>query len=120
MNKAQIIMEIVGIALMIFTLCSFITALYYITMRMRYKEKKALLDRGMDPDLYTDQMKFETLKMGMAFLGAGMGFITGILLDSADIFESEIELPLYFAPILFFMGIALIIYYRIYTTKFKK
>ena len=102
---------------MVFSGSLLICAIYYISVQVRYREKMAMLEKGMDPSEYCDHMFLEALRLGMALVGAGIGFFIGLGLETSGFFPSKIELPLYFAPILICMGIALILFYKVYRNK---
>jgi hypothetical protein len=74
----------------------------------------AMLEKGMDPSEYCDHMYLEALRLGIAMVGAGIGFLIGLGLETSGLFPSKIELPLYFAPILICMGTGLIIFYKVF------
>ncbi|MCB0654614.1 MAG: hypothetical protein KDC57_00690 [Saprospiraceae bacterium] len=105
-------MELIGIALMVFSVVLLICVIYYVSTQMRYKEKMALLDKGLNPADYRSNIREEALRIGMALMGAGFGFCTGILLEWSGIFPHQIELPLYIAPVLLFTGAALVLFYK--------
>ena len=81
----------------------------------------ALIERGLDTNSIKDDRLFlDTMKYGMALVGAGLGFFIGILLESSGYFRSDIEMPLYFAPIFICSGLSLIIFYRVFRERFKE
>lgn len=113
-------MDLIGIALMVFSSVLFVVSIYYINTTTRHKERMALIDRGEDvKKIFNQRMTLDMVKLGMAGVGAGLGFLTGILLDDARVFDPDIEMPLYYAPIFFFTGLSLLIFYKIFGDKYK-
>ena len=105
---------------MVFSSCLLIVSIYYIMTTTRHKERMALIERGMDPGSLKDERFFlDAMKFGLALIGGGIGFFIGIVLEDARIFDGDIELPLYFAPIFICCGIGLIIFYKIYRKKYR-
>ncbi len=107
-------MELIGIALMVFSVSLLISVIYYVSSQIRHKEKMSLIDKGLDPSSYQKNTFKEALKYGMALIGAGLGMLTGVILESSGLFPGFIELPLYFAPVMFFVGTTLVLYYRLF------
>jgi F0F1-type ATP synthase membrane subunit c/vacuolar-type H+-ATPase subunit K len=89
----------------------------YVFYTTRNKERLALIDKGADASLFNtgkdakglvNWNKF-TLKIGMLFVGIGLGVIAGAILESAGVFPSE-EAG-YFSMILIFGGLSLVLFY---------
>ncbi|WP_346752795.1 DUF6249 domain-containing protein [Splendidivirga corallicola] len=110
-------MELIGIALIVFSTVLLVCVIYYVSAQIRHKEKMVMLEKGMDPADYCNHIFQEALRLGAAMLGAGIGFFIGVWLESSNIFPSQIEMPLYFAPILICTGTALIIFYKVFRNK---
>ena len=111
----------IGIALMVFSTVLLVVSVYYIMTTTRHKERMALIDRGMDPNTIKDERIFlDSIKFGLVLIGGGIGFFIGILIENAELFDSDIELPLYYAPIFICCGIGLIIFYKIYGHRYRK
>lgn len=106
-------MELIGIALIVFSIVLLICVIYYFSAQLRHKEKMIMLEKGMDLTEYCDHIFQEAFRLGSAMTGAGIGVSIGVWLESSKLFPSHIELPLYFAPVLVCMGISLIIFYRV-------
>ncbi|GEM_PF-4856941 len=106
-------MELIGIGLIVFSVVLLISLIYYMTANTRHKERLISLEKGMDPEVYTERFKQEALRAGFALIGIGTGLFIGILLESSAFFPSHIEIPLYFAPVMLCVGVALTAYYKI-------
>ena len=105
---------------MVFSTVLLIVSVYYIMTTTRHKERMALIERGMDPNTVKDERLFlDAMKFGMALIGGGIGFFIGTVLEDARIFNSDIELPLYFAPVFICCGIALVIFYKTFGNRYK-
>lgn len=107
-------MEVIGKALIVFSGVLLISVLFYVTMQIRHRERMALLEKDLNPTALGRHTFMEALRIGMAMVGAGIGFFIGIVLEVSQGFPEQIELPLYFAPVLICMGIALILFYRFF------
>ncbi len=113
-------MDMIGIALLVFSCVLLIVSVYYIMTTTRHKERMAMIDRGMDPNTIKDERLFlEALKFGLVLIAGGIGFFIGVLLEDAQLFSSKIELPLYFAPIFVLCGISLILFYKMFGKRYK-
>jgi formate-dependent nitrite reductase membrane component NrfD len=113
-------MDLIGIALMVFSMTLLTATVYYVITTTRHKERMALIERGEDVRKIFDQRtSLDALKIGMALVGAGIGFFTGVWLEDSRIFSSHIELPLYFAPIFIFTGLGLVIFYKMFGKQYK-
>ena len=112
-NQKNEIMELVGIGLIVFSVVLLVSLIYYMTTSTRHKERLISLEKGLDPEIYTQRFKLESLRAGFAFIGIGTGLFVGVLLESSNAFSSNIELPLYFAPVMICVGIALTLYYKL-------
>lgn len=105
-------MEMIGIALIVFSGVLMITVIFYVTSQHRHKEKIALLEKGLNPSDYQKSTLQEAARLASALIGAGLGFIIGVIVESSRLFPEHIELPLYIGPVFICMGIALLIYHR--------
>lgn len=114
------IMDLIGIALMVFSMALLTASIYYVMTTTRHKERMALIERGDDvKKIFDRRAVLDALKFGMALIGAGTGFFIGVILEDSGIFSSKIELPLYFAPIFVCTGIGLILFYKLFGDKYK-
>lgn len=110
----------IGIALIVFSSVLLIVSIYYIRTNTRHKEHMAMIEKGMKPETSGSQFFLETLKLAFGFVGGGVGFLLGVTLENSGFFDSSIELPLYFAPILICTGLSLALFYSIYKNHLKK
>ena len=92
----------------------------YVHYTTRNKERMALIEKGADASLFNTGKEGKglginwgkfALKIGMLFMGIGLGIIAGAILESAALFPSE-EAG-YFSMIFIFGGLALVLYYLI-------
>jgi F0F1-type ATP synthase membrane subunit c/vacuolar-type H+-ATPase subunit K len=91
----------------------------YVHYTTRNKERMALIEKGADASLFNTGKEGRSsvnwgkfaLKIGMLFMGIGLGIIAGAILESAALFPSE-EAG-YFSMIFIFGGLALVLYYLI-------
>jgi F0F1-type ATP synthase membrane subunit c/vacuolar-type H+-ATPase subunit K len=91
----------------------------YVHYTTRNKERLALIEKGADASLFNTGKEGKgffnwgkfALKIGMLFMGIGLGIITGAILESAAVFPSE-EAG-YFSMIFIFGGLALVLFYLI-------
>jgi len=112
-------MTMIGIALMSFSLVLLIISVYYINTTTRHKERMALIEQGKDvKEIFDKRAVLEVLKGAYMALATGIGFFTGVWLESAEIFDAGIELPLYFAPITLFVGISLLLFYKLHGSEY--
>ena len=91
--------------------------IYYVHISTRNKERMALIDKGADASLFNtgkEALLFNwnkfTLKIGMLFMGVGLGIIAGSILDSQDIMQNG---PDYVSMIFLFGGLSLVLFYII-------
>ncbi|MCE7992041.1 MAG: hypothetical protein HEP71_08675 [Roseivirga sp.] len=113
-------MDLIGIALMVFSTALLTASVYYIMTTTRHKERMALIERGEDvKQIFDKRAALDALKLGMALVGAGIGFFIGMMLEDSRVFNSDIELPLYYAPIFVCTGIGLILFYKLFGDKYK-
>jgi F0F1-type ATP synthase membrane subunit c/vacuolar-type H+-ATPase subunit K len=91
----------------------------YIYYTTRNKERLALIEKGAEASLFNTGKEGKSLinwgkfalKIGMLFMGIGLGIIAGAILESAALFPSE-EAG-YFSMIFIFGGLALVLFYLI-------
>lgn len=113
-------MTMLAISLMVFSTVLLIVSVYYIGTSTRHKERMALIERGEDvKKIFDNRQTLDIIKFGMAFIGGGIGFLVGAWLEDARYFNSDIEMPLYHAPIFVCVGLSLILFYRFYGKKYR-
>ena len=111
-------MDLIGIALMVFSMVLLVVSVYYITASTRHKERMALIERGEDvKKIFNKRSLLDTIKLGMAAIATGLGFLTGVYLEDQRWFGGDIELPLYFAPIFLYTGLSLVLFYKVFGKK---
>ncbi|MGC1392097.1 MAG: DUF6249 domain-containing protein [Bacteroidales bacterium] len=93
--------------------------IYYVRVTTRNKERMALIDKGADASLFNTGKEGQsywlnwnkfTLKIGMLFMGVGIGIIAGAILDSMRVMENG---PDYVSMIFLFGGLSLVLFYLI-------
>jgi F0F1-type ATP synthase membrane subunit c/vacuolar-type H+-ATPase subunit K len=86
----------------------------------RNKERMALIEKGADASLFNTGKEGKglgvnwgkfALKIGMLFMGIGLGIIAGAIFESLSVFPHEE--PGYLSMIFIFGGLALVLYYII-------
>jgi len=91
----------------------------YVHYTTRNKERLALIEKGADASLFNTGKEGKgainwgkfALKIGMLFMGIGLGIIAGAILESVSAFPSE-EAG-YFSMIFIFGGLSLVLFYLI-------
>ncbi len=79
----------------------------------RHKERKALIEKGMDLSTLVGDKKcstLESLKYGILLVGLAIGILVGNILDEYTGLNEEVS---YFSMIFLFGGMALLIFYGI-------
>ncbi|NOU59770.1 DUF6249 domain-containing protein [Marinifilum caeruleilacunae] len=79
----------------------------------RHRERKALIEKGMDISLLQGEKKcstLESLKYGILLIGFAVGILIGNILDAYTRLNEEVA---YFSMIFLFGGLALLIFYSI-------
>ena len=91
--------------------------IYYVRVTTRNKERMALIDKGADASLFNTGKEGQTslfnwnkftLKIGMLFMGIGVGIIAGAVLDSMEVMHNG---PDYVSMIFLFGGLSLVLFY---------
>jgi len=107
-------------ALIVFiALFATVFGIVYVHYTTRNKERMALIEKGADASLFNTGKEGKSfinwgklaLKVGMLFMGIGLGIIAGAILESLAAFPSE-EAG-YFSMVFIFGGLALVLYYLI-------
>lgn len=101
------------------TLFISIAVVLYSLIQARNRERMAMIEKGFDASLLNSRPdnrtgKFGALKVGIAAVGVGLGFLVGSILESATTLDDEAA---YFSMIALFGGLGLIIYYMIVRQK---
>jgi hypothetical protein len=77
-------------------------------------ERMAIIDKGLDPNLFKDEMRTSgALRGGLLLIGVGLGFLMGYWLDSA-FYMDEVG---YFSMLFIFGGAGLLFAYLIEEKK---
>jgi hypothetical protein len=93
--------------------------IYYVSVTTRNKERMALIDKGADASLFNTGKEGHaslfnwnklTLKIGMLFMGIGVGIIAGSILYSMDVMQHGSD---YVSMIFLFGGFSLVLFYLI-------
>lgn len=85
-----------------------IFGMVYVFLMTRYKERIAMIERGVDASIFVDQNKSisPTLKFGMLFVGVALGIIIGeVLHEYYDMSKG----PSFLSMIFLFGGLSLIL-----------
>lgn len=91
----------------------------YVYYTTRNKERMALIEKGADASLFNtgkEGIKYTftwgrfTLKIGMLFMGVGIGIIAGAILESFQVMQQG---PDYVSMIFLFGGLSLVLFYII-------
>jgi hypothetical protein len=94
--------------------------LYYTT---RNRERMALIEKGADASLFNTGKEGQkssfgwsrfTLKIGMLFMGVGVGIIAGAILENLNLMPDG---PGYVSMIFLFGGLSLVLFYLIDSKK---
>jgi len=98
-------------------------AIVYISLTTRNRERMAMIEKGVDPKIFTPEPRnlkvsqYSTFKWGLFMIGLAVGLFVGALFDKyADLPEG----PMYISLILVFGGLALIIAYLLKDRLEKK
>lgn len=105
----------------VITFIAFFAAVFgivYLHYTTRNKERMALIEKGADASLFNTGKEARSLvnwnkfalKLGMFFVGIGLGVIAGAVLSSAEIMPSG---PDYVSMIFLFGGLSLVLFYVI-------
>jgi hypothetical protein len=91
----------------------------YVIIAARNRERLALIEKGMDAAIFDRNRKpFDrkntALMFGILFIGLSVGLIAGAILHKMDVLPEPVP---FFAMILLFGGISLLVYYSIINRK---
>jgi hypothetical protein len=107
-------------------ICALLFGIRYFNNR----ENMAMIEKGLDPKLKPERRPapFRNLKWGLLMVGSGIGLFLAYLLDNTLLyavrhrmpneFDSDANVPIYFALIAIGGGIGLILSYRIERKNF--
>ncbi|MGA2407467.1 MAG: DUF6249 domain-containing protein [Bacteroidales bacterium] len=93
--------------------------IFYVSVTTRNKERMSLIDKGADASLFNTGKEGQrslfnwnklTLKIGMLFMGVGIGIIAGAILESFRVMPTG---PDYVSMIFLFGGFSLVLFYLI-------
>jgi hypothetical protein len=105
-------MEGIVIPVSFFLMCF---AIVYIAVTTRNRERLAMIEKGVDPKLFTSEPPkpvkisgYTTFKWGLFMIGLAIGLFIGALLEQ---YTDLPDGPMYISMILVFGGLALIIAY---------
>lgn len=89
----------------------------YMSYKSKHQQRMALIESGTSADIFAERGlddKSSTLKWGMLFIGAGLGFYLGILSEMWFHIEEGLgALPFTFIG----GGIGLVLFYKMMTSK---
>ena len=89
-------------------------AIVYISVTTRNRERLAMIEKGVDPKIFTPEPRqvkvsgYATFKWGLFMIGLAVGLFVGALFDQ---YSDMPEGPMYISMILVFGGFALILAY---------
>lgn len=86
--------------------------------RYANQERLAMIDRGIDiyKDMPKKRQSYETLKGGLFFIGIGLGFLFGHILEA----NTEMRELAYFVMLFIFGGIGLTVSHLVVQRQLKK
>lgn len=106
---------IISPILIVLIVCTSLFGIIYVFVSARKKERLALIEKGTDASIFIkdrdpESGKYQALMFGILFIGLGLGVFGGAVIDEWGMFPGPAS---YFATILLFGGISLVIYYFI-------
>lgn len=114
-NRAMAMGQVIGLVTVILIFAG-IPLLIYFLSRNKHREKLALIEKGINPNLPKPESGYyKALMWGMLLGGAGLGWLIGILLQ--NIFR--LDGVVLFASIIFFGGVGLVGYF-FYRSQMEK
>lgn len=110
--------ELLAIMIPIVAIVGFFTMIVYLR-RYENSERMAMIDKGVDPSLFTKKQRGSTsgpLRVSLLFIGAGIGLLIAYFLDRAW----DMEEVAYFSMLFVFGGLGLGAAYVIEEKKIKE
>ena len=107
-------MKFIGISLILLAIVILIVSLVYIITINRTKERLAMIEKNMDPDLHShSHFLSSSLKIALLFMGGGLGFIIALVVD--EFLLVGIDNPaIYAGSVLFMAGTGLVLFHKIF------
>jgi hypothetical protein len=108
-----------GVLVAFIALFATVFGIYYVSVTTRNKERMALIDKGAEASLFNTGKEGQvslfnwnklTLKIGMFFMGIGVGIIAGSVLYSMEVMQHGSD---YVSMIFLFGGLSLVLFYLI-------
>jgi hypothetical protein len=89
-----------------------IFGIVYVFLMTRYRERMSMIEKGVDPSLFTSKSnsKSLTLKLGMLCVGIAIGILAGDLLSKNDWLDESVA---YLSMIFLSGGTSLILHFII-------
>jgi hypothetical protein len=89
-----------------------IFGIIYVFLMTRHRERMSILEKGIDPSLFTSKSnsKSNTLKIGMLCIGIATGILIGNLLYRKDWLDESVA---YLSMVFLFGGISLIVNFMV-------
>ncbi len=109
---------VLGTMIPIITIIGIIITIIYLR-RYQHEERKLMIDKGVDPALFTSRRTWNTsgpLRLSLLMIGAGTGLLLGYFLD----YNYHMEEVGYFAMLFILGGAGLGIAYIIEERKVRK
>ncbi|MBX2963776.1 MAG: hypothetical protein KF687_14795 [Cyclobacteriaceae bacterium] len=110
--------EVLGVMIPIVAIISVFTMIIYLR-RYENTERMAMIEKGVDPTLFTTKRKggtSGTLRASLLFIGAGLGLLIAYFLDRTY----NMEEVAYFSMLFIFGGMGLGLAYLIEEKKLKE
>jgi fucose 4-O-acetylase-like acetyltransferase len=107
-----------GVLVAFIALFATVFGIYYVHVTTRNKERMSLIDKGADASLFNTGKEAQpwlnwnkfSLKIGMLFIGVGLGIIAGAILVSMQVMENGAD---YVSMVFIFGGLSLVLFYLI-------
>ena len=108
LNKIRTMQEVTRDLFVSIAAFAGIYGIVYVFLMTRYKERMAMLEKGVDPSLFTSRnnSKSHTLKLGMLCIGIAIGILLGNLLYKNDLLDESVA---YLSMIFLSGGVSLVL-----------